>query len=101
MSGTSDVLCPNMAETQDAAWDYGKGRGARADGRNAWDVLRDCKHAKADGWVYSDYGGGFYWPAGYCAECMVVHGPLAPWWILEGSDAPEDWLGEWPKDGRP
>lgn len=100
-SGTSDVLGPNLAESDEAAWDYEKRGVPRPDGKNAWDVLSECKHTPEKGYIYSSYGGGFYWPGEFCRECMVVHGPLAPWEVLEGSDAPEGWMGNWPKDGEP
>lgn len=100
-SGTSDTLGPNLAETMDAAWGYEKGRAQRPDGRNAWDVLGDCDHEREVGYIWSHYGGGSWWPVEFCRECMVIHGPLAPHVVLEGSDAPDDWLGQWPKDGEP
>lgn len=93
--GTMDILRPWLAADSDGAWDADND-GTRDD---AWE--RECPHTPAEGYAYSDYGGGFYWPARYCLQCMVVIGPLSPWWVLEGSDAPESWLGVWPKDGTP
>jgi hypothetical protein len=99
--GSMDTLSPNMSTAPDEAWEIAKGRAQRPDGMNVWDVMEACTHELEVGYAYTTYGNGFYWPVRYCRVCMVVHGPIAPWWILEGSDAPESWLDVWPKRGTP
>lgn len=96
--GTSDVLDPCLTETRDQAWDYYYNRWERPDGRNAWDVVRECEHELEVGYAYSDYGGGFYWPVRFCRVCMVVHGPL-DWDSMYDLVQPAN--GYWPKDGEP
>lgn len=109
-SGTSDVLGPNIAESSEAAWEYDDNRASRIDGRNAWDALSECDHEPEQGYVYSDYGGGFYWPASFCRQCMVVIGPLSPYVQDYGYSYPtpeqqardDAWhAAGWPKDGEP
>jgi hypothetical protein len=93
--GTSDILSPLLCDTAEDPWDIYYGRSKRADGRNPWDVRSACTHAHEFGYAWSDYGGGFYWPVGFCRECMVIHGPL-DW------DGIYDLFGpDWPKDGTP
>lgn len=96
--GTSDVLSPSLHGTADAPWDYYYGRAQRPDGRNAWDVVKDCDHELEPGYAYTDYGPpGFHWPARFCRICMVVHGPLNWDGMYDLGPA----RGTWPKDGEP
>lgn len=99
--GSSDVLYPNIADPSDLTWSFEAARAPRDDGQDPWDALKACNHEPEIGYAYSSYGGGSYWPVHFCRACMVVHFPLSPWFILEGSDAPESWMSVWPKDGEP
>lgn len=108
--GSADCLSPNLAAGDREAWEVGKGHDSRPDGRNPWDVARDCEHDREQGYAYSDYGGGFYWPVNFCRECMVIHGPLSPYPVDYGWDAPTPeqrardaaWReAGWPNDGAP
>lgn len=99
--GTSDVLQPILTETNDQAWDWYYQRWQRPDGRNPWDVLRDCEHELEVGYAYSDYGGGFYWPVRFCRECMVIHGPLDWDSMYDELVVPEGASWYWPRKGEP
>ncbi len=107
--GSADCLCPHVAIDSEEAWRVGKGAD-RPDGRNEWDVARDCEHPREAGYVYTSYGRGFWWPVEFCRECMVIHGPLSPYTTDHGWGCPtpeqqardDAWRSAgWPKDGTP
>lgn len=108
--GSADTLHPNLSADCELAWQIGKGKMQRADGRNGWDVLAACEHQLESGYAYTSYGGGFYWPVEFCRECAVIHGPLSPYGEERGWEAPtpeqqakdEAWAASgWPKAGMP
>lgn len=91
--GTSDVLEPQICETDAEAWQVSDGTEFHSDA-SAWDALKRCNHPPEVVYVSSFYGGGRWWPVRVCRRCGVAHGPL-DW------DAIYDELGpEWPKPGE-
>lgn len=98
-SGTSDVLAP--AITRECDWAEG-----------GWELLAACQHEGEEAIVYSDYGGGSYWPGRVCRECRIWKGELSPYpdqgWSYYNGPTPEEeafyekWKAEgWPKKGHP
>ena len=72
-NGTVDVACARIFESFDTLWDNWRG-----------DVCRDCTcggTVKQDVVLFTNYGGGFYWPGKACLPCCAItdgHHPFDP-----------------------
>lgn len=84
--GTNDVMLPWIVATQERAWavrypeqpDHLKHGPSKSDAA-WWTMQEECRHEGQPCIVYSDYGGGFYWPGFYCPACSVFLGPSNPY----------------------
>ena len=70
--GTSDVVVPRVYLTRAAlstAW-------RKEQERKPW----PCKHTPQEVWIYSSYGGGFYWNGYWCpTHRMITPESALPW----------------------
>lgn len=62
--GTSDVCRPRLFNTSDEVHDNWRTK----------DFWRECKcgNAPTPVWIYSGYGGGFYWEGEACLKCHAI-----------------------------
>lgn len=84
-NGTADVAMSRIFDTNDELKQHWRTE-------HADDAECTCGQPPADVILYSDYGGGFHWPAKACLKCHAIVEHLRPW---------SDYEDEWPKDGEP
>jgi hypothetical protein len=104
-NGTSDSVPPEFVidyETEMA--------GKKAYFLGGWDLPKNCKHATKDVTLFSNYGGGFYWPSKVCMECRCITGTLSPYepdygYSIQPKDEKKFWAGfraeGYPRKGDP
>jgi len=82
--GSSSIAPTAFFDTWDEVWQH-------------WRTMPEatCTCGKAVSvMLYTEYGGGSYWPSEACLTCHAITG------IRCGYDEPLD-INEWPKDGHP
>jgi hypothetical protein len=69
-----------------------------------------CNHEPQKVILFSNYGGGFYWPSEICIRCKMIIGTLSPYepdygYFPQPTDEKKFWekfrAEGWPKEGDP
>ena len=87
-NGTVDVLLPFLYETEDERDAYWRGE-------RVWKRCNNTEHTHEAVAVVVTYGGGWYWTAKACRDCLCVIEPLSLETMGEGTDFP------FPRSGFP
>jgi hypothetical protein len=103
-NGTSDTVPPEFVTSFD-----------EIDGQKPYflgwgDDKFSCNHVPQDITLFSNYGGGFYWPSQVCMKCKMIIGILSPYepdygFLPVSENEKKFWekfrAEGWPKDGDP
>lgn len=100
-AGTADVVIPDLYDSYDELQAHWR--------KEEWKKC-NCGKEPEEVLLYSDYGGGFYWPGKVCLPCHAIVDGFFPfgdqfyggWGGIKDREGYEAWkAGGWPKDGHP
>ncbi len=90
-NGTSDVCVSNLVESIDDVHFR----------KMKW-IYCTCGDPSTDCFLYSSYGGGYYWPGKVCMKCKAITEGLQPYEVsCDDRMCNKYGCDHWPKDGHP